>query len=175
MIAKLDLIENTDNLYDKNGFITNVACGSATISKINELVDAVNTIQKEREAEWFEIQEWIGILEAVRKSVNIHEKQIDGLQMKVEPEKCETRSENVQTDAETRSGNVQDKFAQYRRWAGKLCRFWDIDKDKAIYDILEEVIADWSYQFKTKSDYIFDHCEPVLPTDNAIYKGGDNE
>jgi hypothetical protein len=94
--------------------------------------------------------------------------------MKVEPEKCETRPENVQPDAETRSGNVQDKFAQYRRWAGKLCRFWDIDKDKAIYDILEEVIADWSYQFKTKRDYIFDHCEPVLPTDNVIYKGGDN-
>ena len=38
--------------------------------KINELVDAVNAIQKEREAEKFEIQEWIDILEAVRKSVN---------------------------------------------------------------------------------------------------------
>ena len=54
--------------------------------KINELVDAVNAIQKEREAERFEIQEWIGILEAVRKSVNVHEKQIDELQMKVEPD-----------------------------------------------------------------------------------------
>lgn len=52
------------------------------VDKINELIDAVNTIQKEREAERFEIQEWIGILEAVRKSVNIHEKQIDELQMK---------------------------------------------------------------------------------------------
>lgn len=49
--------------------------------KINELVDAVNTIQKEREAERFEIQEWIGILEALRKSVDVHEKQIDELQL----------------------------------------------------------------------------------------------
>lgn len=46
MIEKLDLIENTDNLYDKNGFITNVACGSATISKVNELIDAVNELQE---------------------------------------------------------------------------------------------------------------------------------
>jgi hypothetical protein len=132
--------------------------------KINELVDIVNAIQKEREAEWFEIKEWIGILEAVRKSVNIHEKQIDELQMKLEPEKCETLTENM-----------QDKFAQYRDWAGKLCRFWNIDKDKAIYGILKEVKADWAYHFQMKGDYLFDHCEPVLPTDNAIYKGGDNE
>lgn len=71
---------------------------SAVWTKINELVDAVNTIQKEREAERFEIQEWIGILEAVRKSVNTHEKQIDELQMKAEPEKCKTPTENVQPD-----------------------------------------------------------------------------
>lgn len=58
-------------------------------NKINELIDTINTIQNERELERFEIQEWIGIIEAVRKSVNVHEKQIDELQMKAEPEKCE--------------------------------------------------------------------------------------
>lgn len=108
MIEKLDVIEHTDNLYDRNGFITNVACGGATISKVNELIDAINTIQKEREAERFEIQEWIGILEAVRKSVNVHEKQIDDLQMKVEPKKCEIRSENVQDELE-RTHKALDK------------------------------------------------------------------
>ena len=77
-------------------------------NKINELVDAVNTIQKEREAEWFEIQEWIGILEAVRKSVNVHEKQIDELQMKVEPEKCKIPAENVLT----KSLRVDKEFAE---------------------------------------------------------------
>ena len=193
MIEKLDVIKHTDNLYDKNGFITNVACGGATISKVNELIDAVNTIQKEREAERFEIQERIDILEAVRKSVNkletmakntntvleslvqennIHEKQINELQMKLEPEKCKTRSENVQPDAESRSENVQDKFAQYRDWAGKLCRFWNVDKDKAIYGILEEVKADWAYRFQKKGEnYLFDHCEPVKPDEDIIYRG----
>lgn len=88
--------------------ITEIISDYEILRKINELVDAVNAIQKEREAERFEIQEWIDILEAVRKSVNIHEKQIDELQMKLEPEKCETRSENVQPDAKSRSENVQD-------------------------------------------------------------------
>lgn len=45
MIEKLDPIKHTDNLYDRNGFITNVACGGVVISKINELVDAVNVLQ----------------------------------------------------------------------------------------------------------------------------------
>lgn len=98
MIKKLDIkdYENKEQLV-----------WFGVINKINELCDIINTIQKEREAEWFEIKEWIDILEAVRKSVNIHEKQIDELQMKVEPEKCETRPENVQPDAESRPENVQ--------------------------------------------------------------------
>lgn len=108
MIGKLDPIKHTDNLYDRNGFITNVACGGVVISKLNELIDTVNTIQKEREAERFEIQEWIGILEAVRKSVNVHEKQIDELQMKVEPEKCKIPAENVLT----KSLRVDKEFAE---------------------------------------------------------------
>lgn len=84
---------------------------TALVEKINELCDIINTIQKEREAERFEIQEWIGILEAVRKSVNIHEKQIDELQMKVEPKKCEIPAENATNSkmekVETSAENVQ--------------------------------------------------------------------
>ena len=79
MIKKLKVYEETPSGYKHPENIIQ--------DKINELVDAVNAIQKEREAERFEIQEWIGILEAVRKSVNVHEKQIDDLQMKVNPEK----------------------------------------------------------------------------------------
>lgn len=95
MIEKLKEHDVIDPKTDK--VIGKIGCDLREImDKLNELVDAINTIQKEREAERFEIQEWIGILEAVRKSVNVHEKQIDKLQMKVEPEKCETRSENVQ-------------------------------------------------------------------------------
>lgn len=76
------------------------------LEKLNEVIDDVNAIQKEREAERFEIQAWIGILEAVRKSVNIHEKQIDELQMKLEPEKCETPAENMQPNVITMSKDI---------------------------------------------------------------------
>lgn len=114
MLEKLKEHDIIDPKTDK--VIGKIGCDLREImDKLNELVDAVNTIQKEREAEWFEIQEWIGILEAVRKSVNTHEKQIDELQMKAEPEKCETRSENVQLDAETRSENVQDELERTRK------------------------------------------------------------
>lgn len=44
MIEKLDIIKHTENLYDKNGFITNVACGGVVIKKVNELIDTVNSI-----------------------------------------------------------------------------------------------------------------------------------
>ena len=75
-----------EKLHIKNGGVEDLL---NCIETVNELVDAVNTIQKEREAERFEIREWISIIKAVRKSVNIHEKQIDELQMKAEPEKYE--------------------------------------------------------------------------------------
>lgn len=145
MIEKLDVIKHTDNLYDKNGFITNVACGEATISKVNELIDAVN-----------ELQEFADVADK-------------NLAKLMEEATC---SENVQPDAESRSENMQDKFAQYRDWAGKLCRFWNVDKDKAIYGILEEVKADWAYRFQKKGEnYLFDHCEPVKPDEDIIYRG----
>ena len=83
MIEKLD-IEPTQS----------VATNHCIISKINELCDTVNNIQKERETERFEIQEWIAIIGDLRKQVR---------------ELQETRSENVQPVAETRSENVQDE------------------------------------------------------------------
>ena len=141
--------------------------GEATLkafSILNQLVDAVNTIQKEREAEQFEIQEWIGILEAVRKSVNVHEKQIDELQ---------TRSENVQPVAETRSENVQDKFAEQRKWIGKLCKFWDIDNNNLYYGPLTKIHDTSPYCYECNHKMCYANCEPV--SEDLIYKGGDNE
>lgn len=126
------------------------------INKINELVDAVNTIQKEREAERFEIQEWIGILEAVRKSVNIHEKQIDELQMKLEPEKCE---------------KTVDPFAEQRQWIGKLCWFSNGDGfDEVGY--LTEIDPDMpEAKFRCDCHDYYEECKPVKPDDDIIYKG----
>lgn len=119
------------------------ATDEETQDKINELVDAVNSL---------------------RDDCNL-------LMGYIAPEnKCEP-AENSQS-AKIAQGfkNLNDPYAKYRKWAGKLCRFWDEDKDRAIYNILEEVIAGWSYKFKTKSDYIFDHCEPVKPDEDIIYK-----
>ena len=124
--------------------------------KINELVDTVNTIQKEREAERFEIQEWIGILEAVRKSVNVHEKQIDELQMKLEPEKCETSA---------------DPYAEQQKWIGKLCKFWDYDGEEKWFSILEHIDKNSPYTYCASGDWWYKHCELVKPDDDIIYKG----
>jgi hypothetical protein len=160
MIEKLKEHDIIDPKTDK--VIGKIGCDLREImDKLNELVDTINTIQKEREAEWFEIQEWIGILEAVRKSVNVHEKQIDKLQMKVEPEKCEI---------------PVDPFAKQRKWEGKLCWFWDEDPEDKIVDVLSCIDISDKYPYVMCDHQVhYKHCEPVKPDSDIIYKGGDNE
>lgn len=127
------------------------------LNKINELVDIVNTIQKGRETEWFEIQEWISILEAVRKSVNVHEKQIDELQMKLEPEKCEIPA---------------DPYTEQRKWIGCVCRFWFNNKKQADIGILGDIDEDDIHPyFNADLGHNYKCCEPVKPNDDIIYKG----
>lgn len=153
-----------EHILGLDGLPTTIMPDSAKLMrKINELGDAVNTIQKERETERFEIQEWISILESVRKSVNKHEKQIDELQMKVEPEKCEA---------------PVDTFAEQRQWIGCVCRFWYDNPNNTLLDYLDKIQTGKNgvvQYYAKESDDWFPHCEPVLPTDNAIYKGGNNE
>ena len=152
------------------------------VEKINQLIDAVNSIQKEREAERFEIQEWIGILEAVRKSVNVHEKQIDELQMKVEPEKCEIPADRMigcttldipesYNELHKAAENVQDKFAEQRRWIGKLCWFSNGDGfDEVGY--LTEIDPDMpEAKFRCNCHDYYEECKPVKPDDDIIYHG----
>ena len=148
--------------------------------KINELVDAVNAIQKEREAERFEIQEWIGILEAVRKSVNIHEKQIDELQMKVEPEKTHAPDMyNNDPFGPHPKGQYSDPYAEQRKWIGKVCRFWNDDESLEdstygeLVNIFDAPHEDCPFQCGYGEWY--EHCEPVKPDDDIIYKGGKDE
>lgn len=167
MIEKLYWIESEA----QTAYIVNE---KALEHKINELVDAVNTIQKEREAERFEIQEWIAILEAVRKSVNVHEKQIDELQMKLEPEKCEPAENGNCAKIAQGFKNLQDPYAEQCKWIGRLCKFWNEDKTDCEYGILE-VIDDEERDNKPywndSSNLWFSHCEPVKPDDDIIFKG----
>lgn len=141
MIEKLDI---------KNGGVEDLL---NCIKKINEVIDTANAIQKEREAERFEIQEWIGILEAVRQSVNVHEKQIDELQMKAEPEKCET---------------PVDSYAEQRKWVGCLVRYKICNWEGGWRtDVLDDIVDHPIYPFKMRNGDTAQVCE--LVTANEIY------
>lgn len=69
-----------------------------------------------------------------------------------------------------------DRYIKQRKWVGKLCKF-----EGENYGILKEIgCSDTKHvwrdgAFRSSDGYWYDFCEPVLPTDDAIYKGGDNE
>lgn len=88
----------------------------------------------------------------------------------------QTRPENVQSDAESRPENVQDKFAEQRKWIGKLCRLWDGDEQMShlrygiLYTITPTSPLPFCCSVGDGKTFDFEHCEPVLPDDNIIYK-----
>ena len=116
--------------------------------KINELVDTVNKLKTMAE-------NTNTVLKSLVEENNIHEKQIDELQMKLEPEKCE---------------KPVDPYAEQRKWVGKLCRCWDSDINDDVWGILQGIKNN-----KTEKYYLYgigyEHCEPVKPDDDIIYKG----
>lgn len=67
-----------------------------------------------------------------------------------------------------------DKFAKQKRWIGKLCWFWDNNSYEkgtmAILDTIDES-NETGYYFQTGKGSYWQHCEPVLPYDDGIYKG----
>lgn len=108
---------------------------TALVGKINELADVVNALIKEN---------------------NIHEMQIDELQMKLEPEKCEP----------------QDIYAEQRKCICKLCWFWNDNKAVKVIGILTGVFDEADRPFERNIDQtLYKHCEPVKPDDDIIYKG----
>lgn len=123
--------------------------------KINEVIVAVNKLETMA-------KNTNTVLESLIEENNIHEKQIDELQMKLEPEKCEP----------------QDHFAEQRKWIGCVCRFWYDNPNDTLLDYLDKIQTGKNgvvqYYSKESGDW-FPHCEPILPTDDIIYKGGDNE
>ena len=68
-------------------------------------------------------------------------------------------------------------YDKQKRWIGCVCRFWYDDPNDTLLDYLSEIKTGKNgieYYAKESGDW-FPNCEPILPTDNAIYKGGDNE
>lgn len=76
------MIEKLDPLRDN--FLT-------MVKKHNALVDAVNKLETMA-------KNTNTVLKSLVQENNIHEKHIDELQMKVEPEECEIPAENVQKE-----------------------------------------------------------------------------
>lgn len=83
----------------------------------------------------------------------------------------ETRAENVQQDAESRPVNVQDEFAEQRKWIGKLCRFRDNPACEWKYGILYRIYENTDFPFWDTDCYEYAECEPVKPDEDIIYRG----
>lgn len=72
-----------------------------------------------------------------------------------------------------------DPYAEQRKWIGKICRFWNDDESLEdstygeLVNIFDAPHEDCPFQCGYGEWY--EHCEPVKPDDDIIYKGGDNE
>lgn len=100
----------------------------------------------------YKINEIIDYLESIRNIINVHEREIDQLQMSVTPEKC----------------NYDDE----RKWIGKLCKFRDGEDFSWQYGILTDIVVGNDYPY-WMGNVEFAECQPVLKEEfkDAIYKG----
>lgn len=163
MIEKLKTLED-DEMDMSVGAVNTRFADTELVRKINELCDIINTIQKEREAERFEIREWIGILEAVRKSVNIHEKQIDELQMKVDV--LFSRFDVISLALEKKNTRPHK---EQQDWLGHIVEYGNAD-DGFKYGILtniDDTFSAFPYEIDNGRDATAD-C--WLPDDSLFYK-----
>lgn len=77
---------------------------------------------------------------------------------------------------EVKENFTTDTYAEQRKWIGRLCRFRQGLGAATTYGILSAISPDNELPYyKEDTDTYWKHCEPVLPTDSIIYKGGDNE
>lgn len=169
--------------------------GEATLkafSILNQLVDAVNELLDRVDTCEHCLLETDKLTDQLIKSNNIHEKQIDELQIKLEPEKCATGTtadklldptpsmleevlENIKKEEEKKAlealtPDLQDPYTEQRKWIGKLCKFWDYDGEEKWFSILEYIDKNSPYSYCASGDWWYKHCEPVSPDDDIIYK-----
>lgn len=72
--------------------------------------------------------------------------------------------------------NLDDPYAEQRKWIGKLCRFWNFKDGSVDIGILKAVDnLKPTIPYINDMDCSYAYCEPVKPDDDIIYKGGDNE
>lgn len=70
-----------------------------------------------------------------------------------------------------------DPYTEQRKWVGKVCWFWDDDNTNASCGILTSIDTETfkEPQFVCNDEYDYEHCEPVKPDDEIIFKGGKDE
>lgn len=116
MIEKFDAFHDTQNGID-NQQLTHCFMSARALVKLNDLVDTINRLEESVQGvvnnsinDGGRIQGLKEKLDAVVNMVNIHEGEIDKLQMKVEPEKLSqfvnAADLEKQDDPETRPENV---------------------------------------------------------------------
>ena len=64
-----------------------------------------------------------------------------------------------------------DPYAEQRRWIGKACWFWDSGAKTKAFGKLSHVDTEYNdAPFQTNFGQWYEHCEPVKPNDDIIFK-----
>ena len=140
MIKKLK--QTNRGFYDKPAMPTAIEF----FNKINELVDAVNELQK----------------------------QIDKMSCAILDLATPNGENKALKSIKAESKTPADPYAEQRKWIGKLCRFWnfkDSTIDIGILEAIDNLKPIIPYISDIGCSYSF--CEPIKPDDDIIYKGGD--
>ena len=121
---------------------------NTALAKLNEVIDAVNELQE--------------MCKSCDNQIGILAEQIAELQ--------HDNSEKVNCQE-----NVQDEFAEQRKWRGKICKFWD-DSDEpenCVYDVLCNIFDPHHEDcpFQCGNGEWYEYCEPVKPDSELIYHG----
>ena len=120
------------------------------IEKLNNDKDFKSTY----EAEFLDkINEIIDYLESIRNIINVHEREIDQLQMSASVD------------------NIITKYEDERKWIGKLCKFRDDKEFSWQYGILTDIVVGTDYPY-WMGNIEFAECQPVLEEEfkDVIYK-----
>lgn len=136
--------------------------------KVNEIIDTIYNMQLaisnlDPDSEWYDGNH----IDDISKKVDLTE-----LAKKAEKE-C--RFNPVQADREvykalTSAENMSDKFAEQRKWLNKLCWFWN-DACSDYIGILFTIHDLSELPFENDLGEKYQHCRPVKPDDEIIYKG----
>jgi hypothetical protein len=135
-----------------------VASEIEQVEAFNALVDAVNKLNEEATSN--------AIIRAE------HEHQIEELQAKYDNICVWVGEQKLKTPA--------DPYTEQRKWIGKLCKFWNkTEYTDDLYGVLTDIVSTNKYKpednyfvpFKDEFGSFYEHCEPIKPDDDIIYKG----